>query len=96
MDKKNKKTLLERFKAEVKFYQAVLQDSRTPKVAKFFLGLAVAYALNPIDIIPDFIPIVGYLDDLVIVPVLIFIAVKLIPKQLLMEIRQTGNFQKLS
>lgn len=96
MDKKNKKTLLERFKAEVKFYQAVLQDSRTPKVAKFFLGLAVAYALNPIDIIPDFIPIVGYLDDLIIAPILIFIAMRLIPKQLLTEIRQTGNSQSLS
>jgi uncharacterized membrane protein YkvA (DUF1232 family) len=89
---KNKKTLLERFKMEIKVYQAVLKDSRTPKVTKFFLGFAVAYAINPIDIIPDFIPVVGHLDDLLIVPALVFIAMKLIPKRLLAEIRQKADF----
>jgi uncharacterized membrane protein YkvA (DUF1232 family) len=72
-------------------YQAVLKDSRTPKLTKFFLGLAVAYALNPIDLIPDFIPVLGYLDDLIIIPALIFIAVKLIPRELLQEIRKTEH-----
>lgn len=85
--KQEKITLLDRFKKEIKFYQTVLKDSRTPKLSKFFLGLAVGYALNPIDLIPDFIPVVGYLDDLIIVPVLIFIAVILIPKKLLEEHR---------
>lgn len=83
-----KDRFLDRFKKEIQFYRAVLKDSRTPKLSKFFLGLAVGYALNPIDLIPDFIPILGYLDDLVIVPVLIFIAVKLIPKELLQEHRK--------
>ena len=96
MTEKSKKTLLERFKAEIKFYHAVLQDSRTPKVTKFFLGLALAYALNPIDIIPDFIPVVGYLDDLIIVPALVFIAMKLIPRKLLVEIRQAEYSKSLS
>jgi len=81
-------TLFDRFKNEINFYQAVLKDSRTPKLSKFFLGLAVAYALNPIDLIPDFIPVLGYLDDLIIVPALIFIAVRLIPKRLLQEYRE--------
>jgi len=74
---------MNRFKQEVKFYQAVLKDPRTPRISKFFLGLAVGYALNPVDIIPDFIPILGYLDDLIIVPGLIFIAVRLIPKEIM-------------
>ena len=86
-----KTTLLERFKKELKFYQSVLKDSRTPKLSKFFLGLAVAYALNPIDLIPDFIPILGYLDDLIIVPALIFIAVRLIPEELLQEHRRKNQ-----
>ena len=88
---KKKIILLERFKREIKFYQAVLKDSRTPKLTKFFLGLAIAYVLNPIDLIPDFIPILGYLDDLIVVPILIFIAIKLIPKELSQEIRDKIN-----
>jgi uncharacterized membrane protein YkvA (DUF1232 family) len=89
-DGQNKTTLLDRFKKEIKFYQSVLYDPRTPKLSKFFLGMAVGYALNPIDLIPDFIPILGYLDDLIIVPGLIFIAVKLIPKKLLQEYRNVN------
>ena len=87
-------SLLGRFKKEIQFYQAVLKDPRTPKLSKFFLCLAVGYALNPIDLIPDFIPILGYLDDLVIIPVLIFIAVKLIPAEILREHRIVQNNAK--
>lgn len=83
-----KPTLLKRFKKELKLYQRVLKDPRTPKWSKLFLGLAVAYALNPIDIIPDFIPVLGYLDDAVIIPLLIFIAIKLIPKEIIQEHRK--------
>jgi uncharacterized membrane protein YkvA (DUF1232 family) len=82
-----KTKLFDRFKKEIKFYQAILKDPRTPKVSKVLLGLAVGYALSPVDLIPDFIPVLGYLDDLIIVPALIFIAVKLIPKKLLQEHR---------
>lgn len=82
-----KTKLFDKFKKEIKFYQAVLKDPRTPKLSKFFLGLAVGYTLNPIDLIPDFIPIIGHLDDLIIVPALVFIAVRLIPKKLIQEYR---------
>lgn len=91
---KKKMSLLDRFKNEIQFYQAVLKDSRTPKVSKFFLGLAVAYALNPVDIIPDFIPILGYLDDLIIVPTLILIAVRMMPTEILREHRMARDNEK--
>ena len=79
--------IFERFKKELSFYRNVLADPHLPKLSRLFLGLAVAYALNPVDLIPDFIPVLGYLDDLVIVPALIFIAVRLIPKKLVQKHR---------
>lgn len=63
------------------------RDSRTPWYAKVLAGLVAAYALSPIDLIPDFIPVIGYLDDLVIVPLGIWIVVKLVPLDLMGEFR---------
>jgi len=60
-------------------------DSRTPRVAKILLWVAIGYALSPIDLIPDFIPVIGYLDDLVIVPILLYIALKSVPKDVYLE-----------
>jgi uncharacterized membrane protein YkvA (DUF1232 family) len=60
-------------------------DKRVPKSSKILLALAVAYFLLPIDLIPDFIPVIGHLDDVIIVPTLIFIAIKLIPKEVFDE-----------
>lgn len=56
-----------------------LKDKETPAVAKIVAAITLGYALSPIDLIPDFIPILGYLDDVIILPVLIFITMKLIP-----------------
>lgn len=64
-----------------------IRDPRTPTAAKVVAGLVVAYALSPIDLIPDFIPILGYLDDLILVPLGILLAVKMIPPQVMMEAR---------
>jgi len=75
------------FKRELRVYRLVLKDPRTPKSAKFFLGLAVGYALLPFDLIPDFIPVIGHLDDLIIVPGLVFLALKLIPVEIVAEHR---------
>lgn len=58
-----------------------LKSKETPFAAKFFAGLAVAYALSPIDLIPDFIPVIGYLDDLIILPALIALTIKFIPHE---------------
>jgi uncharacterized membrane protein YkvA (DUF1232 family) len=63
------------------------RDPRTPWYAKAMAGLVAAYALSPIDLIPDFIPVVGYLDDLVIVPLGIWIVVWLMPTDLVDEFR---------
>lgn len=63
------------------------RDPRVPWYAKAVAGAVAAYALSPIDLIPDFIPIVGYLDDLIIVPLGILLAVKLIPADLMAEFR---------
>ena len=74
-------------KLELKAYQIMLKDPRTPRVAKVLLGLAVGYALLPFDLIPDFIPIIGHLDDVVIVPTLIIVALRMIPKEVVNESR---------
>ncbi len=56
-----------------------MRDPRTPWAARLLAGLVVAYALSPIDLIPDFIPVLGYLDDLILVPAGLWLAVKLVP-----------------
>jgi uncharacterized membrane protein YkvA (DUF1232 family) len=63
------------------------KDARTPWYAKALGVLVVAYALSPIDLIPDFIPVLGYLDDVVLLPALIWLAVKMLPAQVLAESR---------
>jgi len=63
------------------------RDPRTPFTAKLLAGLCAAYALSPIDLIPDFIPVIGYLDDLLILPLGIWLVLKIIPKELMQEFR---------
>ena len=77
-----------RCKRELQVYRLVLRDPRTPRLAKILLGVAVGYALLPFDLIPDFIPVIGHLDDLLIVPGLVFLALKLIPPEIVAECRQ--------
>lgn len=74
-------------KREINVYRRVLKDTRTPKIAKILLGLAIGYLLLPFDIIPDFIPVIGHLDDLIIVPALVIIALKMIPKEVVEDCR---------
>ena len=78
-------------KREIRVYQCVLRDSRTPWYAKAVLGLAVGYLLMPFDLIPDFIPLLGQLDDLVIVPGLVWLALKLIPPEIVADCRRDFN-----
>jgi uncharacterized membrane protein YkvA (DUF1232 family) len=78
---KNLKSLASHLKAEIRFYKHVLQDPRTPRMAKLLLGMAIAYALMPLDFIPDFIPVLGCLDDVIIVGVLVILAMKMVPRE---------------
>jgi uncharacterized membrane protein YkvA (DUF1232 family) len=87
-------TFMERWKAwarrlEIEEYALFLayKDPRTPWYAKIFTAMLVGYALSPIDLIPDFIPVIGYLDDLVIVPLGTLVAIKMIPAQVMEESR---------
>ena len=70
------------------------RDRRVPWYAKAVAGLVAAYALSPIDLIPDFIPIIGYLDDLLIVPAGIMLAVKLTPADLMEEFRRLATLRE--
>ncbi|WP_319004562.1 YkvA family protein [Methylobacillus caricis] len=69
-------------------YRLVLRHPQTPWLAKALLGLAIGYLLLPFDLIPDFIPVLGQLDDLVIVPGLIYLGLKCVPESLIQECRQ--------
>lgn len=60
----------------------MLRHPQTPLLAKVLLGLAVGYLLLPFDLIPDFIPVIGHLDDVMIVPGLIYLALKMIPDEI--------------
>jgi uncharacterized membrane protein YkvA (DUF1232 family) len=62
-------------------------DPRVPWYAKAFMGLVLAYTFSPIDLIPDFIPVLGYVDDLILVPLGIALAIKMIPPQVMADAR---------
>jgi uncharacterized membrane protein YkvA (DUF1232 family) len=78
-------------KRDVHALYLAARDPRVPWYAKAVALAVAAYALSPIDLIPDFIPVIGYLDDLVIVPLGIVLAVKLIPGHILAEHRATAH-----
>lgn len=68
-----------------------LKNSETPFSVKILAGITIAYALSPIDLIPDFIPVLGYLDDLILLPLLITLTVRLIPHDIFEESRKEAQ-----
>jgi uncharacterized membrane protein YkvA (DUF1232 family) len=82
------KELARSFKRELIVYQRVLRDVRTPVSAKLFLALAIGYLCMPFDLIPDFIPVIGHLDDAIVIPALVLAALRLVPREIVAEYRE--------
>jgi uncharacterized membrane protein YkvA (DUF1232 family) len=80
-----------RIRRDVVAVYLAARDPRVPWYAKLVAGGVVAYALSPVDLIPDFVPVVGYLDDLVIVPLGLLLAIKLIPSDVMQELRSAAE-----
>ncbi len=80
-----------RLKSETHALYLAYRDPRVPWYAKLFAALVVGYAFSPIDLIPDPIPVLGYLDDLILVPLGVALAVRMIPKDVLSESRQKAR-----
>jgi len=68
-----------------------MKDKNTPAVAKILAGVTVAYALSPVDLIPDFIPVLGYLDDVILLPFLISLTIRSIPQELFEHHREEAK-----
>ncbi|WP_423738485.1 YkvA family protein [Christiangramia crocea] len=103
MTPKNKLNYLDKFrnwaarlKKELKALRIAVIDNLVAWYVKALIILTVAYALSPVDLIPDFIPILGLLDDIIIVPLLIYVTVKLIPKETMEYCRQQAGTRQLS
>lgn len=80
-----------KLKTDIPSLFLALKDKETPILAKIFAGIVVAYALSPIDLIPDFIPVLGYLDDVIILPMLLVITLKFIPKDMIEKYRKEAQ-----
>lgn len=78
-----------RIAAEISFYRRVLVHPDTPWLSRILLGAAIAYFVSPIDLLPDMIPVIGQLDDLIIVPGLIWLAFRLVPAQVIADCRKS-------
>ncbi len=87
----NWKRRAKELKIEVYALYLAYKDPRVPLFVRIFVALVVGYAFSPIDLIPDFIPVLGYLDDLIIVPTGIAIALKLIPADVMTECREKSR-----
>jgi uncharacterized membrane protein YkvA (DUF1232 family) len=79
------KNKAEQLKAQTLALYYAWRDPRVPWYAKAWIALVVVYAFSPIDLIPDFIPVLGYLDDLILVPLGVYLATRMIPAQVMQE-----------
>ena len=87
----NWKQQVRRLKQEISAIYLACKDSRVPWYARALAAVVVAYALSPIDLIPDIIPVIGYLDDLILVPLGIALVLRMIPPDVLAECREKAE-----
>lgn len=87
----NLKENAKKIKKDIPALFLALKDKETPKFAKILAGITVAYVLSPIDLIPDFIPVLGYLDDVILLPVLVALTIKFIPKDIIEKKREEAE-----
>ncbi len=87
----NLKERAKKLKSDIPALALALKDADTPALAKILAGITVAYALSPIDLVPDFIPVLGYLDDVILLPLLVAATIKLIPQDVLHKCRAEAN-----
>lgn len=85
------KVKAKKLKTDIPALFLALKDIDTPIPAKILSGVTVAYALSPVDLIPDFIPVLGYLDDLILLPLLVTLTLKLIPDDVLERNRKQAE-----
>lgn len=84
----------ERMRLQLRVLDLAGRDPRTPLAAKLLVILVVAYALSPIDLIPDFIPVLGYVDDLLLLPLGIYLAMRLVPRELWQELQARAESEQ--
>ncbi|MFT5874066.1 MAG: uncharacterized membrane protein YkvA (DUF1232 family) [Clostridium sp.] len=87
----NIKLKVKSLKKEIGALYLAYKRHDVPRYAKVVVLLVVGYALSPIDIIPDFIPVLGYLDDLILIPIGVAFAIRLIPKDIMNECREESE-----
>ena len=85
------KARAKKLKTDIPALFLAIKDNDTPILAKVFAGITVAYALSPVDLVPDFIPVFGYLDDVILLPLLVTLTIKFIPKDVLERNRKQAE-----
>ena len=87
----NLKARAKKLKADIPAVFLAMKKKETPAAAKIIAGLTIAYALSTIDLIPDFIPVLGYLDDVLVLPLLAALAIRLIPPEVFDQCRKEAE-----
>ena len=87
----NLKERAQRLKSDIPAVFIALKDKETPWYAKLLATITVGYALSPIDLVPDFIPVLGYLDDIIVLPALVSLTIRLIPEKIWEKSRQQSE-----
>ena len=85
------KARAKKLKTDIPAVFLALKDKETPFIAKIFAGITVAYALSPIDLVPDFIPVLGYLDDVILLPMLVALTIRFIPQDVMERYRKQSE-----